>query len=131
MPGVDTIEHGYEGTRETYALMAKKKIAILPTLTVGEAIEEYLSCHKRCGEQTPRMKQAAQAFANARAEGVTIGCGSDVGPFPHGESYRELEWMVKLGISPVETLEAATSINAKILHEEKLGALAKGITSPI
>jgi imidazolonepropionase-like amidohydrolase len=72
------------------------------------------------------MKQAEQAFANARAEGVIIGCGSDVGPFPHGESYRELEWMVKLGMSPVEALEAATSTNAKILREEKLGTLAKG-----
>jgi imidazolonepropionase-like amidohydrolase len=129
--GVDTIEHGYEGTRETFALMAKKKIAFLPTLTVGEAIEEYFSGHKRGGEPTPRMKQAAQAFANARAEGVTIGCGSDVGPFPHGESYRELEWMVKLGLSPVETLEAATYINAKILREEKLGALTKDYLADI
>src|SRR4249919_3055527 len=41
MAHVDTIEHGYGGTRETFALMKKNAIAYLPTLTVCEAICEY------------------------------------------------------------------------------------------
>ena len=39
--GADTIEHGYGGTRETFALMAKKGTAFLPTLTAPEAIAAY------------------------------------------------------------------------------------------
>jgi imidazolonepropionase-like amidohydrolase len=61
------------------------------------------------------------------AHGVTIGCGSDVGVFAHGTNHRELSWMVKLGMSPVQALEAATNVNAKILREpDELGRVREG-----
>lgn len=124
--GVATIEHGYSGTRETFQRMARKGIAFLPTLTVAEAISEYFHGYTRGGQPTPRMEEAANAFRLAREEGVTIGCGSDVGPFPHGESFRELEWMVKLGMRPQEALEAATSVAAKIIRRDDLGHIREG-----
>ncbi|HEX3672752.1 MAG TPA: amidohydrolase family protein [Rhizomicrobium sp.] len=132
LAGVDTIEHGYGGSCETFALMAKKGVGFLPTLTVSEAISEYFHGHVRGGEPTAHMKLAEQGFRNARAEGVIIGCGSDVGPFPHGESHRELDWMVRLGMSPVEALEAATSVNAKILRRETaLGEIRAGLLADV
>ena len=56
--------------------------------------------------------------------GVTIGLGSDVGVFAHGTNHRELEWMVRAGMSPAAALVAATAVNARILHlEDKLGRI--------
>jgi imidazolonepropionase-like amidohydrolase len=125
--GVDTIEHGYGGTRATFALMKKKAIAFLPTLTAAEVICQYLHGHESVSDPHERMEEAATAFANARAEGVVIGCGSDVGVFPHGENVRELAWMVRHGMTPDEALCAATSINATILGMgNKLGRIEKG-----
>ncbi|HWD48587.1 MAG TPA: amidohydrolase family protein [Rhizomicrobium sp.] len=125
--GVDTIEHGYGGRRETFRMMAEKNIAFCPTLTVAEAISEYFHGYVRgSSKSTPRMEEAANAFRFAREEGVVIGCGSDVGPFAHGTNVRELEWMVKLGMSPREALMAATSIAAKIIRRDDLGEIRDG-----
>jgi len=127
LAGVDTIEHGYGGTRKTFALMAEKGIALLPTLTAPEAIAEYFFGYKRGGAPDARMTLAADGFAAARAEGVTIGCGSDVGVFAHGENWRELEWMARLGMSANDVLLAATAVNAKILRREgELGTVSPG-----
>jgi imidazolonepropionase-like amidohydrolase len=128
MAGVDTIEHGYGGSRQTFALMAKKGIAFLPTLTAVEAISEYFRGYV-AGESDPTetMQLAEQGFRNALAEGVTVGCGSDVGVFAHGTNVRELVWMARLGMSPSRALAAATSVSAKILgRESDLGAIKPG-----
>jgi len=119
--GADTIEHGYGGTRETFALMAKNNVALLPTLSAAKAIADYF------GDPHQRAKHAAEAFAEARAAGVVIGCGSDVGVFPHGDNARELELMVAHGMSANEALVAATSVNAAILRVgRELGEIRQG-----
>src|ERR1051326_8353361 len=126
--GVQTIEHGYGGSRETFALMREKNVALLPTLAVSEAVSE-LSRGYGPGESDPTesMEMAARGFRNACAEGVTIGCGSDVGPYPHATNVRELIWMTQLGMSAGQTLLAATSVNAKILGKSRdLGAIEQG-----
>ncbi len=132
LAGVETIEHGDNGTAEVFRLMAQRGVALCPTIAAGDAILQYRGWKKGVDSEPARVKEKRASVRLAIASSVIICNGSDVGVFAHGDNARELELLVDYGLSPLQALRAATSVNAKVLHmENRIGSIAAGFLADV
>jgi imidazolonepropionase-like amidohydrolase len=131
LAGVDTIEHGYGGTAEIFKMMAEHGTALCPTIAASEAYARYFQ-HWNGQEPAPEsVQQNRRSFQLAMRAGVPICMGGDVGVFPHGKNWLEMEAMQRAGMSPAQVLISATSRNARIFHLADRGEVKAGLLADL
>jgi imidazolonepropionase-like amidohydrolase len=127
LAGVDTIEHGDEGTPEVFKLMKEHHVAFCPTVAAGDAILQYRGWKKGIDPEPERIREKRASMKAARDAGVTFAMGGDVGVFAHGDNAREMELLVhEYGFTPIEVLRQATSGNAAIFRLSDRGTIRSG-----
>ncbi|RFS14876.1 amidohydrolase family protein [Emticicia sp. C21] len=132
MGGVETIEHGDNGTPEIWKLMVEKNVCLCPTLAAGDALYQYGGWKKGIDPEPEKITHKKESFKEVLKSGVKICMGGDVGVFAHGDNAREIEMLVEYGMKPIEALRSATSTNADAFHiEQQVGRIKTGLLADI
>jgi imidazolonepropionase-like amidohydrolase len=130
--GVETIEHGDEGTPEIWKLMVEKNVAYCPTIAAGDATSQYAGWKKGVDPEPARIARKRDTYKAALAAGVKMCFGGDVGVYAHGDNVRELELMVEWDMPASAALVAATSGNASYFRQaERIGRVTKGLLADL
>ncbi|WP_026940622.1 Xaa-Pro dipeptidase [Hellea balneolensis] len=129
--GVDSVEHssfisdaGIRAVKANGTYLSMDVYVSDYILSEGEAagiLEESLAKERTVGKiQRERFQAAVKA-------GAKMAYGTDAGVYPHGDNGRQLAYMVKWGMSPLQAIQTATINNAKLFGlESQIGSLKSG-----
>ena len=131
--GVDSIEHGTLLDEEGAALMERKGTWLVPTLSV---MQRYATIGRESGLDEVALEKSrlivkyqSDSFQRALKHHIKIAFGLDDDP---DNLPKEFAAMVKGGMSPIETLQAATTHAAELLRlSSKVGSLEAGKAADI
>ena len=135
--GTDSLEHATDMDDQTIAEMVKRKTYYAPTIDHNQYYVENDDTvyHFPPGAKERLRDYIQRNFETARKAfraGVHMIVGSDAVYNGWGLNMRELDWFVKMGMTPEQALRTATTEPAVMLGMEKsIGAVAPGFYADI
>jgi imidazolonepropionase-like amidohydrolase len=134
--GADSVEHGADVDDETLREMVQRGIVWVPTIDHNryyiDAKNEFGFAPGSEGPLKDYIQRNLASVVRGVKLGVTIGMGSDAVYTMFGQNTRELEWLVKAGMTPTQALGAATTTAAALLGAgDRLGRISPGYLADI
>ena len=134
--GADSVEHGIDLDDETIAEMVTRGTVWVPTIDHNryyvDAKDEFGFKPEAIAPLQDYIAKNMESTRRAVKAGVKIGMGSDAVYTMFGQNTRELEWMVKAGMTPAQALATATTIAAELLDQkDRLGRIAPGFAADL
>jgi len=130
--GADCIEHAFAIPDDVIQMMASKKTYCVPNLSIMHRLaDKALKKYPGQKEKAQRWLDVPGIFQKMKKLGIRMGVGTDAvleDMVTYPEIYfDEIERFVANGYSPMESIVAATKINAEICSaSDKLGTIEKG-----
>jgi imidazolonepropionase-like amidohydrolase len=129
--GVDSIEHGSYIDDAAIAVMKERGTYLVPTLYLGDWMIENAGLTRLPAPLLVKAQTVIPAarknIAHAFASGVKVALGTDAAVYPHGMNAHEFAVMVRLGMTPLQAIQAATVNAADLLGwPGKVGTLEPG-----
>lgn len=129
--GVQSIEHGSLLDDEGIALMKKQGTYLVADIYNGDYVSEVGKLENWPAEYLQKNDETTEAqrtaFRKAVAAGVKIAYGTDAVVYPHGWNARQLPYMVKYGMTPMQAIQSATIEAARLMKwSSKVGSISTG-----
>jgi imidazolonepropionase-like amidohydrolase len=126
--GAASIEHGYDLSDETIALMVERGTVLVPTLsTLLRSLDPVTTPAEVLRSRALRQERGLDSVRRAVAAGVPLALGTDAGVHPHGRNLAELARLVEVGLAPAAALRAGTLGGAELLGlDAQIGSVGVG-----
>lgn len=133
--GVDSIEHSSLIDQETIDLAIVNSVFLSMDIYVsdyilGEGAKNGIPEYSLEKERTVGRKQR-ENFKMAVESGAKMVFGTDAGIFPHGKNARQFKYMVKWGMTPIESIQAATINTAELFGLNNIGEIKESFDADL
>jgi len=134
--GVDTVEHASLIDQEGLELAKKRGTWLSMDIYNSEYTQTEGPKRGELEEFLRKDREVAQAqrenFRKAVQMGIKLTMGTDSGVHRHGDNPKQLAWMVKYGMTPMQAIQAATQVGADAMGLARtVGQVAPGYSADI
>jgi len=119
--GIDCIEHGSLMSDETLDLLVELGRFLVPTTYLADGMDVSNAAPELQAKAAEVFPRAKETIAKAIRRGARIACGTDAPAIPHGRNAKELVALVARGMTPVQAIQAATTVSAELIDVDDRG----------
>jgi imidazolonepropionase-like amidohydrolase len=129
--GIDCIEHGSLMSDDTLDLLVELGRFLVPTTYLADGMDVSNAAPELQAKAAEVFPRAKETTSKAIRRGARIACGTDAPAIPHGRNAKELVALVDRGMTPVQAIQAATTVSAELIDVDDRGRLAPGLLADV
>ena len=129
--GIDCIEHGSLMSDETMDVFIAHNTFLVATTYLADGMDVSHAAPELQAKAAEVFPRARETISKAIKRGARIACGTDAPAIPHGRNAKELVALVNRGMTPLQSLRAATLVSAELIDVDDRGRLEEGLLADI